>query len=63
MVAGMDYVAYAELLGLKGIRVTDPDDVESALDEAFSADRPLVRDVRTDRNVPQRAATARPHNV
>ncbi len=52
LVEDMDYAAYAELLGLKGIRVTDPDDVESALDEAFAAHCPVVLDVHTDRNVP-----------
>ncbi len=44
----MDYAAYAELLGLQGIRVDDPDDVAAAWDEAFAADRPVVLDVHTD---------------
>lgn len=48
----MDYAGYAELLGLRGIRVERPDDVERAWDEAFAADRPVVLDVRTDPNVP-----------
>lgn len=48
----MDYAAYVKLLGLKAIRVTDPDAVEGALDEACLADRPVVLDVHTDRNVP-----------
>lgn len=48
----MDYAAYAELLGLRGIRVEHPDDVETAWDEAFAADRPVVLDVHTDPNVP-----------
>ena len=48
----MDYAAYAELLGLRGIRVDDPDDVAAAWDAAFAADRPVVLDVHTDKNVP-----------
>lgn len=48
----MDYAAYAQLMGLKGIKVTEPDQVEAALDEAFAADRPVVLDIHTDPNVP-----------
>ncbi len=52
LVEDMDYAKYAEVLGLKGIKVDDPDRVESAWDEAFAADRPVILDVHTDRNVP-----------
>lgn len=52
LVEDMDYAGYAELLGLRGIRVDRPEDVEDAWDEAFAADRPVVLDVRTDPNVP-----------
>ncbi len=48
----MDYAGYANLLGLKGIRVDDPDQLETAWSEAFAADRPVVLDVLTDKNVP-----------
>ncbi len=48
----MDYAGYAELLGLRGIRVDDPDQVGPAWDAAFAADRPVVLDVVTDKNVP-----------
>lgn len=48
----MDYAGYAELLGLTGIRVERPGDVEAAWDRAFTADRPVVLDVLTDKNVP-----------
>ena len=48
----MDYAGYARLLGLTGIRVDDPDRVEAAWDQAFAADRPVVLDVLTDKNVP-----------
>src|SRR6266513_1637565 len=36
------YARYAEMLGLKGIRVDAPDQVGPAWDEALSADRPVV---------------------
>lgn len=47
-----NYAAYAELIGFKGIRVSDPEKISSAWDEALSADRPVVLDVRTDPDVP-----------
>lgn len=47
-----NYAAYAQLLGLTGIRVEDPERIESALDEAIAATRPVVLDVVTDPNVP-----------
>jgi pyruvate dehydrogenase (quinone) len=48
----VDYAGYAELLGFQGIRVDDPDDVGAAWDRAFAADRPVLLDVHTDKNVP-----------
>lgn len=48
----MDYAGYAELLGLKGIRVDDPADIDAAWDQAFAADRPVVSSVKTDPNRP-----------
>ena len=42
------YSRFAELVGLKGIFVDDPDDLGSAWDEALSADRPVVLEVKTD---------------
>jgi pyruvate dehydrogenase (quinone) len=47
-----DYAGYAVSAGLHGIRVEDPDQIGSAWDEAFGADRPVVLDVRTDPEVP-----------
>ena len=35
------YARYAELLGLRGIRVDDPSELGAAWDEALSADRPV----------------------
>ncbi len=51
-VEDMDYAKYAEGLGLRGIRVEDPSQVEAAWREAFAADRPVVLDILTDKNVP-----------
>jgi pyruvate dehydrogenase (quinone) len=46
------YARYAELIGLKGIRVDDPDAVGAAWDEALAADRPVVLEAVTDPEVP-----------
>ena len=46
------YARYAELLGLKGIRVDAPDDVSAAWQEALSADRPAVVEAIVDPEVP-----------
>jgi len=47
-----EYARYGELLGLKGIRVDDPDAVGDAWDEALAADRPVVLEAITDPEVP-----------
>lgn len=47
-----NYAAYAHLLGLEGVRVEKPEDIESAIDYAMGADRPVVLDVLSDPNVP-----------
>lgn len=52
LVEPMDYAGYAELLGFKGIRVEDPDDIGAAWDQAFAADRPVILSVKTDPNTP-----------
>ena len=46
------YASYAELLGLKGIRVDSPDQVGEAWDQALAADRPVVYEAVTDPEVP-----------
>ncbi len=46
------FAEYAELVGLKGIRVDSPDQVAQAWQTALGADRPVVIDVLTDANVP-----------
>jgi pyruvate dehydrogenase (quinone) len=46
------YHKYAELIGLKGIFVDDPDKVGAAWDAALAADRPVILEAYTDPNVP-----------
>jgi pyruvate dehydrogenase (quinone) len=46
------YARYAELLGLKGLRVDTPDQLGPAWDEAFAADRPTLVECVADPNVP-----------
>ncbi len=46
------YARYAELIGLKGIRVDTPDAVGPAWDEALSAGQPVLIEAITDPEVP-----------
>jgi pyruvate dehydrogenase (quinone) len=46
------YHRFAELIGLRGIFVDNPDRLASAWEEALSADRPVVLEVKTDPEVP-----------
>ncbi len=46
------YAQWAELIGLKGIRVEAPDQVAGAWTEALAADRPVVLEAITDPEVP-----------
>ena len=46
------YHRFAELIGLRGIFVDDPEGLAGAWEEALYADRPVVLEVRTDPNVP-----------
>ena len=46
------YHSYAELLGLKGIVVRDPERLGAAWDEALAADRPVIMNIYADPNVP-----------
>lgn len=46
------YHKYAELLGLKGIFVDDPEKLGDAWDAALAADRPVILECYTDPNVP-----------
>ena len=51
-VPNVPYHRFAELIGLKGIYVDDPERVASAWDEAFAAGMPVVLEVKTDPEVP-----------
>ena len=46
------YAEYAEMLGLRGIRLEDPNAIGTAWDEALSEQRPVVIDAHTDPEVP-----------
>jgi len=46
------YAEYAELLGLRGERVEDPEQLAGAWERALSADRPVLLEVRTDASIP-----------
>lgn len=51
-VVDFPYAEYGAMLGFKGIRVDNPDDIRSAWQEALSADRPVVIEFLTDPDVP-----------
>jgi pyruvate dehydrogenase (quinone) len=46
------YHRFAELIGLQGIYVDQPEGLASAWEQALSADRPVVLEVKTDPEVP-----------
>ncbi|GAA1630313.1 thiamine pyrophosphate-requiring protein [Actinoplanes couchii] len=46
------YARYAELLGLRGLRVTAPDEMAGAWDTALAADRPVLIEALVDPAVP-----------
>lgn len=46
------YDSYAEMLGLKGLRMEKAEDVDKVWDEALNADKPVVINAYTDPNVP-----------
>ncbi len=46
------YGEFAELIGLAGVRVEQPEDIGDAWRQAFEADRPFVIDAVCDPNVP-----------
>jgi pyruvate dehydrogenase (quinone) len=46
------YARYADLLGLRGIRIAAPEEVGPAWDEALAADRPVLIEAVTDPAVP-----------
>jgi len=46
------YGDFAELIGLRGVRIEQPEDIGDAWRQAFEADRPFVIDAVCDPNVP-----------
>jgi len=48
----MDFAAYANLIGLKGIKVATASEIEGAWEEAFAADRPVIVDAITTPDEP-----------
>jgi pyruvate dehydrogenase (quinone) len=50
-VPAFNYAQYAQSLGLAGVRIETPDQVDAALDYAFQADRPVVIDALVDPNI------------
>jgi len=48
----VSYHRFAEMIGLQGIYVDSPESLGAAWDQALSADRPVVLEVRTDPEVP-----------
>lgn len=51
-VPDFNYAAYAQLMGLDGIRVEKPQGIVEAIEQALHANRPMVLDFVTDPNVP-----------
>ncbi|MDQ2725776.1 MAG: thiamine pyrophosphate-requiring protein [Actinomycetota bacterium] len=51
-IPALSYAAWADLIGLKGIRVTESSQLEAAFTQAFAADRPVIVDVLTTPDEP-----------
>jgi pyruvate dehydrogenase (quinone) len=47
-IPNVPYARFADLIGLKGIFVDDPEKLGEAWDQALSADRPVILEVKTD---------------
>jgi pyruvate dehydrogenase (quinone) len=43
--------AYAQLLGFEGIRISNPDEIEPALQKGMAATKPVLLEFMTDPNV------------
>ena len=48
----MNFARFAELIGLRGLRVERPEQIEPAWEEAMRSDRPIVIDALVDPNEP-----------
>ena len=51
-IPNVPYHRFAEMIGLKGLYVDDPERLGSTWDEALAAERPVVLEVKTDPDVP-----------
>jgi len=51
-IPGFPYAGYAQMLGLKGIELDDPEQIAGAWNKALNADRPVVIDAHCDPDVP-----------
>jgi pyruvate dehydrogenase (quinone) len=51
-IPNVPYHQFAELIGLQGIYVDNPDRLGTAWEEALAADRPVLLEVKTDPEVP-----------
>ncbi len=51
-ISDFPYARFAEMIGLHGIRVDDPEKIGDAWDEALNAERPVVLEAVTDPSVP-----------
>ncbi|MBC8747145.1 MULTISPECIES: thiamine pyrophosphate-requiring protein [Paraburkholderia] len=51
-IPSVPYHRFAELIGLKGIYVDNPDQMATAWDDALASNRPVVIEVKADPNVP-----------
>ncbi|WP_031468138.1 thiamine pyrophosphate-requiring protein [Sciscionella sediminilitoris] len=48
----VSYAAFAHLLGLDGVEVTEPEAIGPAWDRAVAADRPFILDIHCDPSIP-----------
>jgi pyruvate dehydrogenase (quinone) len=48
----VDYAAWAQMIGLRGIRIDKAEEIEDAWRQAFASDRPVVINALTDPNEP-----------
>ena len=48
----MDFVKYAEAFGARGIRVTEPSEIDAAWDAALAADGPVLLELRAGHDFP-----------
>jgi pyruvate dehydrogenase (quinone) len=51
-VPDFSYAAYAEMLGIRGIRLDEPARIGEAWDEALASERPVLVEALVDPNVP-----------